>query len=96
LFVVIASWPDKRIAHWLKLLQARAIENQAYVIGVNRVGDDPYHHYPGRSAIVNPWGEMIAESGEAEGILEAELDLNSLRDYRQRLPFLSDLRAARS
>src|SRR5262245_57761785 len=52
LFTVIANWPDKRVHHWLALLQARAIENQAYVVGVNRIGTDPYYHYAGRSLIV--------------------------------------------
>jgi omega-amidase len=94
LFVVIASWPDKRIAHWLKLLEARAIENQAYVLGVNRVGDDPSHHYPGRSVIVNPWGEIVADAGEVEGQVESDLDIPSLRSYREKLPFLSDLKPA--
>jgi predicted amidohydrolase len=91
LYVVIASWPDKRIAHWLKLLQARAIENQAYVIGVNRIGKDPSHQYPGRSMIANPWGEIISESSESETFVEADIDLATLREYRERLPFLEDL-----
>lgn len=92
LYVVIASWPDKRVAHWLKLLEARAIENQAYVIGVNRLGDDPSHHYPGRSVIVNPWGEVIADGGHEEGLVTADLDLAALRSYREKLPFLEDLK----
>ena len=54
LFVVIANFPSKRTAHWLKLLQARAIENQACVAGVNRCGDSPSHAYCGRSLIIDP------------------------------------------
>lgn len=91
LFTVIASWPDKRLQHWVTLLQARAIENQAYVVGVNRVGADPYYTYAGRSVIVNPQGEIIADAGSSEGSVCAELDLASLRKYREGLPFLDDL-----
>ena len=90
LLVVIASWPDRRVNHWMKLLQARAIENQAYVLGVNRTGADPTHRYPGRSLLVNPWGEPVGDAGEGEGWVEGKLDLSSLRDYRAKLPFLED------
>jgi predicted amidohydrolase len=92
LYVVIASWPEKRILHWVRLLQARAIENQAYVVGVNRVGQDPFYSYPGRSLIVDPQGEILADAGEREGVIRARLDLAMLRKYRQGLPFLEDLR----
>jgi predicted amidohydrolase len=92
LFAVIANWPDKRIHHWIRLLQARAVENQAYVLGVNRIGTDPYYNYPGRSLIIDPQGEILADAGEAEGAISAELDLELLRKYRQGLPFLEDLR----
>ena len=92
LFVVIASWPDKRIAHWLRLLQARAIENQAYVIGVNRIGSDPFYNYPGRSVIVDFNGEILADAGAAEGCIQARLELETLRQYRKGLPFLEDLK----
>jgi predicted amidohydrolase len=93
LFAVIASWPEKRILHWVRLLQARAIENQAYVIGVNRVGQDPYYVYKGRSVIVDPNGEILADAGEGERWISAQLDLENLRKYRQGLPFLKDLAA---
>jgi predicted amidohydrolase len=92
LFAVIANWPEKRIQHWIRLLQARAIENQAYVVGVNRVGSDPYYGYPGRSLIVDPQGEILADAGEREGFIRANLDLANLRKYREGLPFLADLR----
>jgi omega-amidase len=95
LFTVIASWPDKRIHHWVTLLQARAIENQAYVVGVNRIGDDPYYRYAGRSLIVSPQGEILADAGGSEGWISAELDLAALRKYRTGLPFLYDLRPVR-
>lgn len=92
LIVVIANWPAKRIQHWVRLLQARAIENQAYVLGVNRVGSDPHYAYCGHSLIVDPQGEILADAGEGEDIIQAKLDLASLRKYREGLPFLADLR----
>ncbi len=92
LFVVIASWPEKRILHWVRLLEARAIENQAYVIGVNRIGNDPFYRYPGRSVMADPHGEILADAGEREGWISAELDLANLRKYREGLPFLADMR----
>jgi predicted amidohydrolase len=96
LFTVIASWPEKRIQHWIRLLQARAIENQAYVLGVNRVGSDPYYAYSGRSMIVDPLGEILADAGENEGFIQAEVDLANLRKYREGLPFLVDMRLKRN
>jgi len=92
LFAVIANFPEKRIQHWVTLLQARAIENQAYVVGVNRIGTDPYYGYGGRSLIVSPQGDIIADAGNREGSISAPLDLAGLRHYRQGLPFLDDLR----
>lgn len=92
LLVFIASWPDKRIAHWVKLLQARAIENQCYVVGVNRTGTDPSHRYCGRSLIVDYFGEIVADAGEREGVITATLDRAALDQYRAGLPFLKDIR----
>ncbi len=92
LYTVIANWPEKRVEHWVRLLQARAIENQAYVIGVNRVGTDPYYTYSGRSVILDYNGEILADAGKKEGLIQARLDLEALRKYRQGLPFLQDLR----
>jgi len=92
LFAVIANFPAKRISHWVQLLRARAIENQAYVIGVNRIGDDPFYNYGGRSLIVDPLGEILADAGESEGIVGGVLDLENLAKYRNGLPFLNDLK----
>lgn len=91
LFVVLANWPEKRIQHWLRLLQARAIENQAYVVGVNRIGRDPYYEYSGRSLVVDFNGDIIADAGGGEGAFAAHLDLSLLRRYREGLPFLRDI-----
>ena len=92
LFTVIASWPVKRIHHWIRLLQARAIENQAYVVGVNRVGHDPQHVYTGCSVIVDFHGELVADAADREGCISADLDLGALLEYRRSLPFLADMR----
>jgi omega-amidase len=90
LMTFIASWPDARLSHWVKLLQARAIENQCYVAGVNRIGSDPQFHYSGRSMIVNPMGEVIADAGTLECIIGAEIEISSVEEYRVRMPFLED------
>lgn len=93
LLVVIANWPAEREAHWLALLRARAIENQAYVAGVNRCGSDPSLRYSGRSLIVDPRGEVLAEGSTGEGIVRAEIDLAALEAYRRTFPALADMRA---
>jgi predicted amidohydrolase len=92
LFAIIANWPTSRLDHWLTLLKARAIENQAYVIGVNRCGRDPNADYPGRSQIISPRGEVLADAGEGEGAMPATLDLSELQAYRRKFPVLMDLR----
>jgi len=91
-FAVIANFPAKRISHWIQLLRARAIENQAYVIGVNRIGDDPFYKYGGHSLLVDPLGEIIADTGTGEGFVCGILDLENLAKYRAGLPFLEDLK----
>jgi predicted amidohydrolase len=92
LFAVIANWPTPRLDHWLTLLKARAIENQSYVIGVNRCGRDPNADYPGRSQIISPRGEVLADAGEGDGVVRAQLDLPELQDYRQRFLALDDMK----
>ena len=93
LFLVIACWPNRRAQHWITLLQARAIENQAYVVGVNRCGTDPYHTYSGHSLIMNPHGEIVADAGEEEQVIKARPDLNELQEYRRAFPAVPDMRA---
>jgi predicted amidohydrolase len=92
LIVVVASWPHTRASHWMTLLQARAIENQAYVVGVNRCGEDPKFCYPGRSLIIHPSGKILADAEAGEGVIQAECSLAELLEYRERLPFLRDMR----
>ncbi len=91
---VIACWPAAREEHWRVLLRARAIENQCYVAAANRCGQDPSDlAYPGRSQIIDPWGEVLIEAGSGEGILQAAVDLSSQALYRQQFPALADRRA---
>jgi predicted amidohydrolase len=92
LLTVISSWPSARIQHWVTLLQARAIENQAYVAGVNRCGTDPNFTYTGRSLIVSPKGDILADAGNGEAVISAEISLEELLAYRKNLPFLADMR----
>jgi omega-amidase len=92
LFVVIANFPKVRLDHWTTLLRARAIENQCFVVGVNRTGRDPHQQYAGHSCIVAPDGRVIADAGDAVGVLGAEIDYDALVGYRQRCRFLNDMR----
>jgi predicted amidohydrolase len=90
LFVVMALWPVKRQQHWLTLLQARAIENQAYVVGVNRVGREPEFLYAGRSVVVDPHGVIIADAGECEHVIPATLEPEIVSSWRRDFPALRD------
>ncbi len=92
IFILIANWPAARVHHWVTLLTARAIENQAYVIGCNRVGSDPNVAYPGRSLVIDPRGQIVADAGDKEGVLKVEIDLQALRKYRADFPALADMR----
>ena len=71
-------------------LRARAIENQAYVLGVNRTGDDPRLHYSGDSAVIGCKGETLAEAGEGQRLLTARLDMDELRRFREKFPAWRD------
>jgi len=91
LLIVIANWPIARASHWRALLLARAIENQAYVLGVNRTGTDPHFNYSGGSLIIGPRGEFLAEAEAGEAVLSAKLDLEELRRWRHTFPALRGL-----
>lgn len=90
LMVVIANFPAKRDHHWRSLLVARAIENQCYVVAVNRIGHDPNAAYCGSSLIVDPMGHIIADAGKEEGVLDYELEQGNLCEYRKAFPVLRD------
>jgi predicted amidohydrolase len=89
-YVVVANWPAARREHWQTLLAARAIENQAYVVGVNRVGDGGGIAYAGDSRIVDPWGEVLASGAATETVLWADVDPATVHAARARWPFLAD------
>ncbi|MFM7321915.1 MAG: nitrilase-related carbon-nitrogen hydrolase [Armatimonadota bacterium] len=88
LHVVIASWPVARIAQWELLLRARAVENQAWLVGVNRTGEDPFHSHVGASLVVDPTGTIRAHAGSAPGVVATQCDIGSARELRRQLPFL--------
>jgi predicted amidohydrolase len=91
LMLLVANWPSKRVAHWLSLLQARAIENQSWVIGLNRVGEDGNGiPYPGNSVVHDPTGQTMAQLDSSEQCYVAELDLAVVRDTRAAFPFQRD------
>ncbi|HMO25988.1 MAG TPA: nitrilase-related carbon-nitrogen hydrolase [Tepidisphaeraceae bacterium] len=92
LLLVIANWPIARVEHWMTLLRARAIENQAYVIGINRVGRDPNVLYPGRSQIIDYKGIVLADAGDEPGVIQVQLGRMGLHEYRKNFPFLRDRR----
>lgn len=92
LFTIIANWPASREEHWVTLLRARAIENQAFVIGVNRVGRDPNTLYGGRSMVIDPLGTVLAEADDTETLLTAQVDLSLVTETRNKFPFLNDMR----
>ena len=85
LILAIASWPVARVSHWRALLVARAIENQAYVVGVNRIGRDPKLEHNGQSLIVDPGGRILADAEDGERVIRAELELEPLLAYRRDL-----------
>jgi len=91
LLINVANWPKQRIEAWDLLLRARAIENQSYVLGVNRVGIDPQgNHYPGHSALIGPGGEMIWKGSGQTFCSHQFLDLDRVSEVRKTHPFLED------
>ncbi|MFD2597825.1 amidohydrolase [Sphingobacterium corticis] len=91
LLVYTANWPDKRSAHWRALIPARAIENQAFVIGVNRVGHDGNEvYYSGGSMCISPAGDVVYYKPEDEDLYTFTLNPKDLIETREKLPFLKD------
>jgi omega-amidase len=87
----VANWPEKRITHWDTLLKARAIENQSYVIGVNRYGMDGNEIYhPGNSAVIDAYGDTLFFSRDEESIQTITLSRDHLKLIRRQYPFLKD------
>jgi omega-amidase len=91
LLIYVANWPGKRISAWDALLTARAIENQCYVVAVNRVGvDGNGWEFPGHSQIINPMGERILMAPPKEEIALGKISAQLLKTTRESLPFLLD------
>ena len=92
LYLVVANWPEPRREHWRALLRARSIENQAYLVGVNRVGVGDGISYTGDSVILDPLGRPLAEASLSETVLLCDLDPAEVKRVRDRFPFLADRR----
>lgn len=92
LYTVVSNWPERRQAHLRVLLQARAIENLAFVVGVNRAGEGDGVRYVGQSVAFSPWGEVLAEAGQEEGVFFCEVDPDAVADAREKFPALKDRR----
>lgn len=92
LFMVIASWPRPRQRNWDILLPARAVENQAWVVGVNRVGLGDGMEYTGGSGIWDPLGERVAWAQDHEELILADIDRDRIGEIRRKMPFLADRR----
>ncbi len=87
----VASWPSTRMHVWSTLLRARAIENQCYVCGVNRIGSDPSCTYEGGTMLVDAYGQATVCPDNEESALTAELDMERLRAFRTKFPVLDDM-----
>ncbi len=93
ILINVAAWPKTRPHHWINLQKARAIENQSFVIAVSQAGlieNDVYNF--GHSMVISPFGDIIAELGEEEGILTAEINLAEMSELRKTVPTLKDRR----
>ena len=89
--VFIANWPEKRSSHWKLLLQARAVENQCYVVGVNRVGTDGNGHpYCGDSSVIDPWGKILFQKHHKPCVKTVALSYDVLKKCRESFPAWMD------
>ncbi len=92
LFIVIANWPVRRAHAWRTLLAARAIDDQAWVLGVNRVGEAQGHPHCGDTTLLDPWGAVVATLAEEPGVVLGEVDAGVVQKARERFGFLNDRR----
>ena len=91
MIIYVASWPTPRIEAWKALLTARAIENQCYVAGVNRVGTDPSNEYCGGSRLIDPYGRVVeACEDNSQSEKTADVDMMALKSFREKFPVLND------
>jgi predicted amidohydrolase len=94
LVVVPAAWPAARLEHWQLFTRARAVENQVYLLACNAVGAQGDVRLGGHSVVVDPWGRVVAEAGDDEQVLYADLDLQTVTDIRTEFPVLGDRKLA--
>ena len=92
LFLVAAAWPLARLPHWQLLLRSRALENQSFLLACNAAGRQGAVELAGRSAVVDPWGEVVAEAGAGPEILTVEIDPDLAIRARKEFPALADRR----
>lgn len=90
-----AAWPAKRVAHWRLLAQARAIENQSYVVACNTAGEHAGVVMGGGSIVVDPWGSVLAEAGTGQQVLDVDLEPEKVKRTRTSFPILDDRRLSR-
>ena len=88
---VPAQWPTERIDHWKTLLQARAIENQCFVVAVNRIANK-VQNFNGQSMVIEPWGEIVWTGGDAEELAIVDVDFSKVDEVRDRIPVYADRR----
>lgn len=88
--IYVASWPTPRVEAWRTLLKARAIENQCYILGVNRVGNDPACQYCGGTAFIDPYGQATECPDNEATHITAEIDMDRLHNFRLKFPVLKD------
>jgi predicted amidohydrolase len=92
LILVSAQWPEPRKVHWKTLIQARAVENQLFMVCSNRTGVEDGLRFPGMSMIVDPMGNILAESGPESGCYSALIDPAKVAEFRAQIPCKEDLR----
>jgi omega-amidase len=92
LMIIPAEWPVQRVEHWRALLQARAIENQCFIVACNAVGITGDTTFAGHSMIIDPWGKIVIEGGETPVLLTAEIELDLVDEVRKRIPVFEDRR----
>ncbi|MGB5952628.1 MAG: carbon-nitrogen family hydrolase [Ornithinimicrobium sp.] len=92
MMVLTSAWPMARVSAWRTLLRARAIENQCFVVACNTAGTHADTQMGGYSAVIDPWGEVVAEAGEGEEVLTAQIDCTKVAQWRSKFPVLQDRR----
>lgn len=92
IILIPAEWPIQRVEHWRTLLQARAIENQCYIVACNTVGEIGDTTFAGHSMIVDPWGKIVVEAGEQPQVLTVDIEMDLVDEVRKRIPVFEDRR----